>query len=69
MMDLEILTYLQLFKKYKDDEIRARRKFEKDLFIVLMILFCISVIIMVSCFKIEKYLEEIMKSVIAIEYK
>lgn len=69
MTDLELQRYIQLLIRYEESKIKSRRKFEKDLFIIVLILFCIIMMIMVSCLKIENYLEEIMKTVIAIEYK
>lgn len=67
--NLELMRYLQLMAKYEEDKIKSRKRFEKDLFIVLGILTVACLAIMVSLFKIENYLEYIMKSLIAIEYK
>ena len=69
MTDLELQSYIQLLIKYEENKIKSRRRFEKDLFIAILILLCITIMIMVSCLKIEKYLEEIIKTVIVLEYK
>lgn len=69
MTDLELNKYIQLFIKYEEAKIKSKRRFEKDLFIALTILTVVCIAIMISCFKIENYLEYIMESVIALEYK
>ena len=69
MNDFELLSYMQLFKKYEEDKIKARKRFEKDIFVVFTILTIICIVIMITLFRIESYLEYIMKSVIALEYK
>lgn len=69
MTDFELKQYIQLFIKYEEDKIKSRRKFERDLFMILTILVIVCIAILISCSAIRSYLEYIMKSVIALEYK
>ena len=69
MNDFELQRYINLFISYEENKIKARKRFEKDLFVCLSILTIICIVIMITSFKIESYLEYIMKSVIALEYK
>lgn len=69
MTDLELQAYIQALIKYEENKIKSRRRFEKDLFIVFLVLFGIAAVILASCLKIENYLEYIMESLIAIEYE
>lgn len=69
MNEFEIIRHIQLLIKIEENKIKSRNRFERDIFISLSVLIIAVIAIMVSCFKIEKYLEEIMKCVIAIEYK
>ena len=65
MNDFEMQKFIQWYMKYENDKIKNRRNFEKDLFIILIVLFGILAVI---CFKIENYLDELVKLMYEVVY-
>lgn len=66
--DFELLKYFNVYKDYKEREIKSRKRFEKDLFCALAILTGCMILIAVSIIRIENYMKEIMTLLLEIAY-
>jgi hypothetical protein len=66
--ELDFIKFLEQYKYYEEKKIKSRRKFEKDLFCILLIIFLVLCAIFASCLKIENYLESINTALLELQY-
>lgn len=66
--DFMLEKYIEYKKSEDARKAKSRIRFERDLFCALAVISVAVIAIMISCFKIENYLEEIMYALLEIAY-